>query len=139
MIWLPYHGETREEWPLLAVETEANGNSKSTHESGPSLVSLLGLSYRYKRFLFCLGCSSRSSTKYFFLTVHYFLCPYRLASWAGIPSGSPVSYYVSLGLPDYLYSLLLQSFHAPLPHNNTILYIPPIPASKCTHLSSSFS
>jgi hypothetical protein len=26
----------------------------------------LGLSCRYKRFLFCLGCSSRPSTKYFF-------------------------------------------------------------------------
>jgi hypothetical protein len=31
------------------------------------LVGSLGLSCRYKRFLFCLGCSSQPSTKYFFL------------------------------------------------------------------------
>ncbi len=35
------------------------GDSKSTNERGPCLVGLLGLSCRYKRFLFCLGCSSR--------------------------------------------------------------------------------
>ncbi len=31
--------ETREGWPLLTVETEMNGNSKSTYERGPSLDS----------------------------------------------------------------------------------------------------
>jgi len=36
------------------------------------LVCSFGLSCRYKRFLSCLGCSSRSRTKYFSLTVHYF-------------------------------------------------------------------
>jgi hypothetical protein len=36
---------------------------------GPSLDGSLGLSCRYKRFLFCLGCSSWPSTKYFFLVV----------------------------------------------------------------------
>jgi hypothetical protein len=30
--------ETREGWPLLTVETELNGDSKSTKERGPSLV-----------------------------------------------------------------------------------------------------
>ncbi len=30
--------ETRERWPLLAVETDVNGYSKSTNERGPSLV-----------------------------------------------------------------------------------------------------
>ncbi len=30
--------ETREGWPLLTVETEVNGDSKSTDERGPSLV-----------------------------------------------------------------------------------------------------
>jgi hypothetical protein len=30
--------ETREGWPLLTVETEVNGDSKSTNERGPSLV-----------------------------------------------------------------------------------------------------
>ncbi len=30
--------ETREGWPKLTVETEANGDSRSTYERGPSLV-----------------------------------------------------------------------------------------------------
>jgi hypothetical protein len=54
---------------VLTVETEVNGDSKSTNDSGPSLVSLigsLGLSCKYKRFLFCLGCPSRPCTKYLF-------------------------------------------------------------------------
>jgi hypothetical protein len=42
--------EDREGWPLLSVETEVNGDSKSTNERGPSLVGLLGFSCRYKRF-----------------------------------------------------------------------------------------
>ncbi len=48
---------------------------------------MLGLSCQYKRFLFCLGCSSRPSTKYFFphRTLFYFLWPHRPASWAGQP------------------------------------------------------
>ncbi len=64
--------EYKEGWPLLTVETEVNGDSKSTNKSCPSLVGLLGLSYRYKRFLFCLGSSSRPTIKSFFLSVHYF-------------------------------------------------------------------
>jgi hypothetical protein len=44
-------------WPLLSVETGVNGDSESTHERGSSLVGLLVLSCRYKRFLPCLGCS----------------------------------------------------------------------------------
>jgi hypothetical protein len=65
--------ETREGWPLLTVETVVNGDSKSTSGWGPSLVGSLGMSCRYKRFLFCLGFSSQPSTKYiFFLTAHYF-------------------------------------------------------------------
>jgi hypothetical protein len=67
--------ETREGWPLLTVETEVNGDSKRTTEKAPSLGGSLGFSSRYKRFLFCLGCSIRSSTKYFFphLTLLTFL------------------------------------------------------------------
>ncbi len=30
--------EPREGWPLLTVETEVNGDSKSTNESGPSMI-----------------------------------------------------------------------------------------------------
>ncbi len=39
--------ETREGLPLLTVETEINGDSKSTNERGPSLVGSLGLSCGY--------------------------------------------------------------------------------------------
>ncbi len=61
--------ETREGWgwPLLTVETEVNGDSKSTNERGPSLVGSMGLSCRYNRFLFCIVCSSRPEQNIFFL------------------------------------------------------------------------
>ncbi len=35
--------ETREGWPLLAVETEVNGDSKRTNESGSFLGRFVGL------------------------------------------------------------------------------------------------
>jgi hypothetical protein len=60
---------SRDGWPLLTVETEVNGDSKSSNDRCPSLVSLissLGLSCKYERFLFCLGCPSRPCTKYLF-------------------------------------------------------------------------
>ncbi len=41
-------------WPLLTVETEANGDSRSTNERGPAFVGPL-----------CLGCSSWPSTNSF--------------------------------------------------------------------------
>ncbi len=65
--------------PLLTVETEVNGNSKSTNEMGPSLGGSMGFSCRFKRFLFCLGCSSQPSTKYFFLAVHFGRKPWWVA------------------------------------------------------------
>ncbi len=36
--------KTSEGWPLLAVETEVNGDSKKTNERSPFLVGSLGLS-----------------------------------------------------------------------------------------------
>ncbi len=45
--------EKKEGWPLMTIETEANGDLWFTYERGPSLVGSLG---RYKRFLSCLGC-----------------------------------------------------------------------------------
>jgi hypothetical protein len=80
-------------WPLLIVETEVNGDSKSTNERGSSLVGLLGLPCRYKRFLPCLGCSSQPSTNIFSLTIHYFNSCVPIAQqaghWAGNRAGSP--------------------------------------------------
>jgi hypothetical protein len=57
--------ETTEVWPLLTVETEVNGDSRSTNLRGPSMVGSLGSLCRYKRFLYCLGCCI------FFLALHY--------------------------------------------------------------------
>jgi hypothetical protein len=64
----------------MTVETEANWDSKSTNEGGLSLVGSLDLSCQYKRFVSCLGCSSRPSTKYFFphRTLFQFICPPQL-------------------------------------------------------------
>ncbi len=55
--------------PMLTVETEVNGDSKSTNERGPSLAGSLRMSCRYKRFLFCLVGSVQNM---FFPTAHYF-------------------------------------------------------------------
>jgi hypothetical protein len=44
----------REGWPLLTVETNVNGDSRSTNERGRSSVGSLGSSYRCIRFLSCL-------------------------------------------------------------------------------------
>jgi hypothetical protein len=73
----------REGWHLTTIATEANRDSKRTNEGGHFLVGSLGLSCRYKRYLFCLGYSSRPSTKYFFLTVHYFNSFVPIAQQAG--------------------------------------------------------
>jgi hypothetical protein len=51
--------ETREGWPLLTVETEANGDLWSKIQRSPSLVDSLGSLYLYWRFLSCLGCSGQ--------------------------------------------------------------------------------
>ncbi len=45
-----------------------------TYERGPFFVGSLGSLCRYKIFLSCLGCSSRPSTKDFFLHCKPFYC-----------------------------------------------------------------
>ncbi len=71
--------ETREGWPLLTVETDTNGDCQSTNESGPSQIGLLGSSYRYDRFLSCLGCTNQANTKYYLphRIFFHFSCPQR--------------------------------------------------------------
>jgi hypothetical protein len=83
--------ETREGWLLLTVETEVNGDSKSTNQRGPFIG----------RFLSCLGCSSQPSIQNIFLTVHFFnfISPLSPATWAGRRAGSPVS-LCFCGLPS---------------------------------------
>jgi hypothetical protein len=56
----------------LTVEIETNGDSWSTYERGHALVGSLGSLCRNKRFFSCLGCSSRPSTKIFFLPAHFY-------------------------------------------------------------------
>jgi hypothetical protein len=72
-------------WPLLTVETEVIGNSKSTNGRGPSLVGLLGLACQYKRLLFCLvpWLLKSARTNVFFLTVYYFNSFVPIAQQAG--------------------------------------------------------
>jgi hypothetical protein len=61
--------EIREGWPLLIVETEANGDSKSTNERAPSLVGSLGSSSRpYTRFFSALAARVGHVQNIFFLT-----------------------------------------------------------------------
>jgi hypothetical protein len=80
--------ETREGWPQLSVETEANGNSWNTYERSPSLAGSLDSSCRYNRFLSSLGCSSQPSKKYYFPNrklFYFFSSPissHRPKTWA---------------------------------------------------------
>jgi hypothetical protein len=88
--------ETREGWDLLTVETEVNGDSKSTNERSPSLVGSMGLSCRYKPFLFCLGCSGQPSTKYFFPgTLFQLLCAVAQQAGQAAVLGRLSFYYLS--------------------------------------------
>ncbi len=75
--------ETREGWPLLTVETEVNGDSKSTNERGPSLLDSLGLSRQYKRFFSAFAALVGPAQIIFSLTVHYFNFFVLIAHQAG--------------------------------------------------------
>ncbi len=82
VVWIVETRETREGWPLLTVEIEVNGDSKSTHAKGPSMMGSSGLLCGYKRFLSCLTCSSRTSSKKIFspytISNHLFPLPSKL-------------------------------------------------------------
>ncbi len=93
--------ETREGWPLLTVGTESNGGTHGVHMKGVLhwLVHCARCAAWYKRFLFCLSCSSQPSTKYIMnphRTLFHFICPHYPVSWAGSPAASPISEYLSL-------------------------------------------
>ncbi len=83
------------------VETELNGDSKSTNEKGPSLFGSLGLSCRYKRFCSALAALIGPVQK------KNFPSPYTISFLSPSPSkpgghaASPVSKYVSLD-PNHL-------------------------------------
>ncbi len=77
--------------PCWLLKLRANGDSKRTNERYPFLVGLLGLSCRYKRFLFCLGALVCPIQNIFFLSLYTITKPHRPASWAGSRAGSLVS------------------------------------------------
>jgi hypothetical protein len=87
--WLDVSGELREnrEWrPLLAVETEMNGDSKSTNERCPSLVGSMCLSCPYtgtRDFCSALATLVGRVQNIFFLAVQYFSFFVRIAQQAG--------------------------------------------------------
>jgi hypothetical protein len=92
--WSPLHQrDYREGGPCWLLKQKQMGEY-STNERGPSLVCSLGSSSRYKRFLSCLGCSSRPSKKYFFLTV------YHLNSFVPIASKLGLSHEMNLAFDD---------------------------------------
>jgi hypothetical protein len=71
--------QTRQGWPLLTVETEANGDSRSTYKRDPSLVGLLGSVVPVQE-IFVLPWLLNI---FFFLTVHYFTLFVLFAQNAG--------------------------------------------------------
>jgi hypothetical protein len=81
----------REGRPLPTVETEVNGDSKSTNESDPSLVSSLDLSDLYERFGSALAALVGPVENCVFLTVHHLIPFVPLTRWACSRAGSPVS------------------------------------------------
>jgi hypothetical protein len=62
--------DNREGWPLLTVETEVNGDSKSTNERGPSLVCSLGCYAGTREFCSALAALVGIVQNIRFLTVH---------------------------------------------------------------------
>jgi hypothetical protein len=81
--------EIREGWPLLTVETEVNGDSKSTNERGP---------WARRFFLSSFEALVGLVQNIFSLTVHYFHSFVPNAQQAGQAAvlGSLISNYVSL-------------------------------------------
>jgi hypothetical protein len=75
--------DQREGWPLLTVETEVNGDSKSTNERGPSLVSSYRLSCLYMRFFSASSAVVGQIENIIFLTIHYFNFFVSIAQQAG--------------------------------------------------------
>jgi len=69
-------------WPLLPVETEVNGDSKSTNERGPSLVVCWACRASTRDFCSALAAIV-GQNKMFFITVYYFNSFVPIAQQAG--------------------------------------------------------
>ncbi len=96
---------------MLTVENEMNSDSKSTNKRGPFLFRSLGLSCRYNRFLFCLGCWL-AQYKIFLSSPFTISIPlsHRPVSWANSRAGSLVSYNMSLVPALNVHSTICTSF-----------------------------
>jgi|688.fasta_scaffold460044_2 hypothetical protein len=75
--------ETREGWPLLTVKTEANGDSKSTNERGPSSVTVIGFLMPVQAIFVLLAAVVGPVRNIFFLSVHYLNSFLPIAQHAG--------------------------------------------------------
>jgi hypothetical protein len=85
---------------LLTAETEANGDSRSTHERGSSVVGSMGLTCQYKRFLSCFDSSCLPSTKYLFFlhrSLFHFICPHRPGGQGAEPRRLSLNMYLCWG------------------------------------------
>ncbi len=92
--------ETRGGWLLMTIETEANVDSWSTFQSGPSLVGSFSLSADTIDFCPALAALVSPVQNIIFLTTHFFtlLVPCaHAATWAGSRAGSPVSWSLVCG------------------------------------------
>ncbi len=97
------HKETREGWPMLTVETEANGDSWSTCERVPSLDGgwFVVLVVQIQQILVLPWMLQSAQYKILFSsqpTFFHFISPHRPATWAGSRAGSPVSLSLSTHL-----------------------------------------
>ncbi len=80
------HLEHQRDWRWVAHADCGNCGDwglKDDKWKGSFLVGSLGLSCRYKRFLFCLSCSSQLSWKKIFLTVYYLNSIFSIDQQAG--------------------------------------------------------
>ncbi len=73
--------EPREGWPLMTVETESQGDSRSSFERGISSVGSLGSSCSTRDF--CPAFAALIGPVKIFFPVHYFSssCPHYSTSW----------------------------------------------------------
>jgi hypothetical protein len=81
-------------FPTVAVETEENGDSRSTtYERGPLLVGFWACRVSTRELCSTLTALVGPVQNIFFprRTLFQFLCTHRPASWAGSRAGSPVS------------------------------------------------
>jgi hypothetical protein len=99
--------------PCWLLKLRWMGNQSIQMKEVLFLVGSLGLSCRNKRFLFCLGCSSRPSTKYFFLTLLYFNFIVPIAQQAG-QAGllGRLSLRMCLWLEPYSKIIIISAFNA---------------------------